>query len=919
MVSAVSASSSEWRVRPQRGRLSCSVAALAVALVLASSPAGSAAQSPPRTTCLSDTPYPQWKSSRFTFSGVSLAQWPVVPSVSPGSVAQVVTSCLAAPGQTNATAGEPLAWLVHGSSLSLLLPGPSPRVVAAEGLPAPLPAGGARLVAATDACGPTAGGAAVGTRTETVRVFWGNGTAYCTASTAGDVNVTCRAAPASFGFVSDASCTRDAGLCFVAASSGLWSVGSGGAAPQLLNVTVAGAAALTVAAHGATGDDPDLTVLATSAAHYYRYSASGAGRYAGPGWTTKWMRQLVYGIYGNTTATAAAFGPDGTGYIGAPGCVYVQHPGTDLERVDSRAGLPYNRTTSLSVSAGAEPGSALASTLWVGTRFGLVRRDPTVAPAPPGGGGPRASAPPRFLYFAGSRWLPTADMSAANNTVVSVSAAPSGTGAWAVTPLGMAYVRWEATTLHAKMLAYESIVAPRHDRYGLVSNSALSRFGDLRTSRTRPSDNDGLWTSVYTASMVFKYGVTGDPADKAAAWHHFGGIELLNNVTGIPGYPARSVLARNATLPRGLWWNSTTDPTLRWKGDTSSDEIVGHMFVMPLVHDILAETEAEKARVSDLLLGIVTNIVKNGFYLIGERGFPTTWGRWSPADLNRNITYYDERGVNSVQILSYLLSAERISGGDPLFSDALAYLVGENGFSDNMIDARIVEPSDTNYSDNELLFLPYFTWIYTMLRNGLEGRKSRAADDAVLQEQFDLSLNRSFRSLRPERADLWNYIYGARFPGPGNSTSAAAPAAAPSPSPAAATSPDRRCPLYSTETPFSNGDAAWTMRSWPAELIEWPYANTQRLDVPIDPYSGDGRAGVDSEPYFVLPPQEKAATRWNADPYSLDGGNGLAEADPGAIMLPYWMGRYLGFVSAPVAEGEAGVCSSPLAAASAGR
>jgi hypothetical protein len=47
-----------------------------------------------------------------------------------------------------------------------------------------------------------------------------------------------------------------------------------------------------------------------------------------------------------------------------------------------------------------------------------------------------------------------------------------------------------------------------------------------------PCDNDGLWTSMYLASQIFRYAVTQDSEVKAQAWRHFEATELLNLVTG---------------------------------------------------------------------------------------------------------------------------------------------------------------------------------------------------------------------------------------------------------------------------------------------------------------------------------------------------------------------------------------------------
>jgi hypothetical protein len=67
---------------------------------------------------------------------------------------------------------------------------------------------------------------------------------------------------------------------------------------------------------------------------------------------------------------------------------------------------------------------------------------------------------------------------------------------------------------------------------------------------------------------------------KWAAWHAFEGLELLNNATGIEGLMGRSVAFSNDTAqvnPQDGWHNSSSHPGFAWLGDTSSDELSGHM------------------------------------------------------------------------------------------------------------------------------------------------------------------------------------------------------------------------------------------------------------------------------------------------------------------------------------------------------
>ena len=57
----------------------------------------------------------------------------------------------------------------------------------------------------------------------------------------------------------------------------------------------------------------------------------------------------------------------------------------------------------------------------------------------------------------------------------------------------------------------------------------------------------------------------------------------------------------------------------------------------------------------------IGHIVSNGYKLIDVTGRPTRWGVWSPDQLNLNQSWADEHGVNSLQMLTFLLSAYHIT------------------------------------------------------------------------------------------------------------------------------------------------------------------------------------------------------------------------------------------------------------------
>lgn len=84
---------------------------------------------------------------------------------------------------------------------------------------------------------------------------------------------------------------------------------------------------------------------------------------------------------------------------------------------------------------------------------------------------------------------------------------------------------------------------------------------------------------------------------------------------------------------------------------------------------------------------IATYITDHGFTLVDVTGRPTTWGHWDPATLNGNRTWSDERGVNSLQMLSFLAETFAATpGGDTRLSSAYAALCNAtNQYGANLV------------------------------------------------------------------------------------------------------------------------------------------------------------------------------------------------------------------------------------------
>lgn len=460
--------------------------------------------------------------------------------------------------------------------------------------------------------------------------------------------------------------------------------------------------------------------------------------------------------------------------------------------------------------------------LWAATSHGVWRR----------------KSDGSLAYYASQRWLPGDDARA-------LAESPEGT-VWVATRGGLAHLAELPSTLHEKAQRFEARIRARHVRLkGYVTTSRLERPGDLTTNRTRPSDNDGLWTSMYLAAQSYQYAATGDPAARERAVKAFEAVAWLEEVTTIPGFPTKAVIPRDeAPEDTRVPWYPSADGQWLWKGDCSSDEIVGHMYGYSIFYDLVAG-EAEKPKVRAVVSRIMDHILDHGYYLIGPDGRPTQWGFWGPDRLNQNPKDRAERGLNSLEILSHLRAAYHITQ-DRRYLEAYHNLIDEHRYTDNLLRQKIDAPGHVNHSDDELAFLSYYPLL-------------KYETDPKLRAVYLESLERAWQIERPERNPLWNLIYGAL-----------------------------------TGRPCDIAETVETLREIPLDLITWHVQNSHRLDVDLDYLAG--RFG-EIQSVRVLPYDELPTLKWNANPYRLDGGDGgFSEEDGTHFLLPYWMARYYGFI-----------------------
>jgi hypothetical protein len=447
-----------------------------------------------------------------------------------------------------------------------------------------------------------------------------------------------------------------------------------------------------------------------------------------------------------------------------------------------------------------------------------------------------AEALDRRQYFAGRRYLSDDDV---RNLTPDDSS-----GMWVRTRTGVSHIEMRPMTLEQKADYFEQRVRQRHSRYGLVASSRLRAPGDLSTNQLDPSDNDGLWTAIYAASQCFRFAATRSPEALANARASIDAVLYLESVTGRPGFPARSYIRRgDFREPDGVWhW--TADGLYEWKADTSSDEIVGHFFLYSVAWDLLPD-QGLRQRIRAAVARIADHILEHGYNLTDITGRATTWGRWSREYFDSKAGAPDS-ALNSLELLSLLKAAAHITG------DAKY----EAEYRKAAIDLKYLEQTtrllelthEINYSDEELAMLSFYpVWTYERDPKFLESYR-RAGDEW-------------WQNIHREKNPLWTLIYLQSKPA----------------------------------EPVDLAGAVWTLYRTPMDLVEWTVRNSGRRDMAIDRRRGRFR---EAQSTVLLAPDERPVMKWNGNPFQVDGGNGGRSEDDGSFfLLPYWMGRYLGWLS----------------------
>jgi len=556
-----------------------------------------------------------------------------------------------------------------------------------------------------------------------------------------------------------------------------------------------------------------------------------------------------------------------------------------------KEGLPYKYFTCTAAAPDGE--------IWFGTRKGAIRTDGE-----------------KFYYRFSRRWLP-------DDVVNDVLVEKDGT-VWFATNKGVSRITFQSMTLEEKAKLFTEQVELRHNRMGFIAQNRLKERFDADSWEPAISDNDGMYTAMYGAAQAFRYAVTGSPEAKKLAKRSFDACKWLVDITHEEGFPARVIIPIDWPEPvneqygheynikkqkEDPFWKDiiprfvkSKDGKYLWKCDTSSDELAGHYFFYGIYYDLLADTEEEKMLVREVVGDITDHLIRHGFLLQDHDGKATRWADFSPEFFN-SVWGWDQRGLNSMMMLSFLNVAHHVCG-DPKYLETAEMLREKYHYHINaMLSKMYFPPEDVVPWDNNLCLMS----MYGLLNY---------EEDPELIMMYRESLENAWLHVSNQKSAFWNLLYAAQakkfnelvdlgiygsgkyFPEAGSYAEFTAKE------------------FYRTD--YKTEDILETLQSLPLDLIGYRMDNRHRLDIVFDPTPGqmvqEGWRPVNPERpdnTFELAEEHMQKTGWHIDGKALriderchvrldrDGfaldateGNGYSEQEGSIYLLPYYMARY---------------------------
>lgn len=559
--------------------------------------------------------------------------------------------------------------------------------------------------------------------------------------------------------------------------------------------------------------------------------ATDAGLYSCSGGQTKLFQAELISAYAKTVA----FAPGNEIWTGVMGGVSVMKNGTFVKTLTPEQGIP-----SIFVNCIRQSPDSM---MWVGTDVGIVRF------APDGS---------HSLRFS-KRWL-------TNDKVNDIAFDKNG-NAWIATENGVSLIKRNLMDLAKKQNHFYHELMAKHIREPWICGNLRLRVpGDTATWENTDDDNDGEYTGGYLAMESFRYATTKDPdaLEKARKAFHF--LRYLQEVTGTGNFFARTIVPADWTRvndgnrtyteqqiagelvndprykPVEKRWRLSADGKWLWKGDTSSDEMDGHMMSYFYFYNYAA-TEDDKADVRKHVSTIVDGLIKHNYNLVDIDGTHTRWGVWSPEKLNGDPDWASEKSLNSFELLAFLKFAYGITGNE-LYQKEYLKLIDEEGYLENARGINSKNPAWQIYFD-----LTMEGYMFPLLFKYETDPKLLAVYTEMLEKWMEH---------QPHGENLYNSL----------------------------------AYTICTGKKINVEQTIEFLKDTPLDLVDWPIDHTLREDVKVvhSPI-------LEEVQISELPPASiRATVRWDKNPWAAIQGNPSQVREPVFWLWPYWEARYLGII-----------------------
>ncbi len=388
-------------------------------------------------------------------------------------------------------------------------------------------------------------------------------------------------------------------------------------------------------------------------------------------------------------------------------------------------------------------------------------------------------------------------------------------------------------------------------------------------------------------------------------------------------------------IPARLWndlkdagaiGKDTTITDIFYKGDTSSDEIIGHMFLYKLAYDILGSEDAEiKKIISNTMDNFCQHLTDNGYMMVDASGQPGTWSKFNRAFFYNSSQLGGAPLTSSVALCAFKVgyyvtgnqkweNEYRMAALDPAYEYAklmtqyseqcylymmtlldeylTEYALGIITVEDLKKQYDLSPDSELtslltrlfiNYSDEEMAMLAYYILF-------------QLETDETLLGYYRLGLNDWWQSIQYSENPLWYYIYQLAYPN------------------------ERKSDAYGNDLLET---AAWQLSRHPIDTRQYSASNKNRDDIYVldmaDMGLGEGTqlsydisgdkdildlggsilgifTALEEAPYLdwkVAPADERALHKYNGASYRLETDyNPNCMEGSTTYTLPYWMGIY---------------------------